>query len=271
MADQTQSGGQDMEPNMNFSRQEHTEEFPLPKTLEAGIGFGVASLVLGLMSLGLAIFIIGAAAGLLGLIFAIIHLTRRLPFRKLAIAGLVLSLIGGAAGLFMGVIFGIGMYKGYKTAMQSRDIQFEDYYGKEAPDLTLDTTDGNVIKLSDLKGKRVMLDFFATWCGPCKKEIPHLIKLRETISPDELVLIGVSSESANTVRPFKQKMKINYPLVGTGYDVNLPEPFSGVTTIPTVFFIDANGVIESSLNGYQPFYKLKEYALGTASLKSSRD
>jgi peroxiredoxin len=176
----------------------------------------------------------------------------------------VLSLIGGAAGAGFGVFYGITMYRSYKTMSELGSTQFEDYYGKKSPELVLKTIDGNEIKLSDLKGKRVMLDFWATWCGPCKKEIPHLVKLREMISADELVIIGISNEPADKIRSFGRKMKINYPLVGMDYDVKLPEPFSEVASIPAVFFIDANGVIESVLTGYHSLEKLKENALGLA-------
>jgi peroxiredoxin len=284
MTEQGQYGGEGrgVEPNLNLSGRKDGVEIqvtagvqagpaslrpaasPRGERVEAGIGLGVASLVLGLVSLGLSIFVIGAGAGLIGVILAVIHLARRLPFKALAIWGLVLSLIGGAAGAGFGVLYGIGMYRSYKTMSVLGTSEFEDYYGKAAPEMTLKTIDGNEIMLSDLKGRRVMLDFWATWCGPCKKELPHLVKLRETTSADELVIIGISDEPADKIRSFGRKMKINYPLVSINYNVKLPEPFSEVTSIPTVFFIDANGVIESALTGYHPLAKLKENALGLA-------
>ena len=259
MAFQEQSGGQGMEPNMNFSPRQ--AEIPLPSGLEAGIGFGVTSLVLGLMSIPLAIIVIGAGTGLLGLIFAIIHLARRLPFKGLAIAGLVLSLIGTAAGTGMGVVYGINIHNAYKTASEYGG-EFENYYGTEAPDVTLNTIDGDVIKLSDLKGKRVLLDFWATWCGPCKQEIPHLIELRKTTSPDELVIIGISAEPKEIIQKFAANRKMNYPLVSTRYDTEMPEPFNKIYSIPTLFVIDANGLIESTAIGYQSLEKLRQKALG---------
>jgi peroxiredoxin len=267
MIEQGQYGGEErgVEPNVNLSGRRDSGGIQATADLQAGIGLGVASLVLGLMSLGLSIFVIGAGAGLIGVILAVIHLARRLPFKVLAIWGLVLSLIGGAAGAGFGLLYGIGMYRTYnKTMSEIGSAEFEDYYGKAAPEMTLTTIDGNEIMLSDLKGRRVMLDFWATWCGPCKKEIPDIVKLRETTRDDELVIIGISDEPADKIQSFQRKMKINYPLVSINYNVKLPEPFSEVTSIPTVFFIDANGVIENALTGYQSPAKLKENALGLA-------
>ena len=256
---------QNMEPNINLSGRRDGGGVQVPAGVQAGIGLGVASLVLGLMSLGLSILVIGAGAGLIGVIVAIIHLAKRLPFKGLAIWGLVLSLTGTAAGAGFGVLYVIEIYRSYNTTSESGGTGFEDYYGKAAPEMTLKTIDGNEIMLSDLKGKRVMLDFWATWCGPCKREIPHLVKLRETTSADELVIIGISNEPADKIRSFGQRKKINYPLVSMNYDAKLlPEPFCEITSIPTVFVIDANGLIENVLNGYHPLEELKENALGLA-------
>jgi thiol-disulfide isomerase/thioredoxin len=173
---------------------------------ETGLSLGTAVLVLGIISVLYAIFVIGALAGIAGVIIAIVHLIKRLPYKKLAVWGLVLSLIGTAAGVGLGIW---SVTRNIQRMNAYNEEGFQDYYGKEAPDMTLTTIDGNDIKLSQLKGKRVFLDFWATWCPPCKKELPELIKLRNEISPDNLVIIGISNESKKVIGDFGKKIKIN--------------------------------------------------------------
>lgn len=134
--------------------------------------------------------------------------------------------------------------------------------GSPAPEFALRDLNGKELKLSDLKGKVVILDFWATWCPPCKKQIPHLIQLRKTTKTEELAIIGISDEPVQKIRAFAEKTNINYSLASIKDDSTLPEPFSEVTSIPTLFLIDANGIIEIALSGYHRFDTLKRYALG---------
>ncbi len=247
-----------IKPNENLNRINTCSPAELPARLQAGIGLAIASMAMGIMSLGLAIFAIGAIAGLVGAILAIIHLSKQLPLKGIAIWGLVLSIIGTAAGLGFGTL----MYRSYQLMADLGDEQFQQYYGTEVPELVLTTIDGNEIKLSELRGRRVLLDFWATWCPPCKKQIPHLIQLRKTTKTEELAIIGISDEPVQKIRAFAEKTNINYSLASIKDDSTLPEPFSEVTSIPTLFLIDANGIIEIALSGYHRFDTLKRYALG---------
>ncbi|MHC4951646.1 MAG: TlpA family protein disulfide reductase, partial [Planctomycetota bacterium] len=123
------------------------------------------------------------------------------------------------------------------------------WIGKPAPDFKMVDLKGNIHRVSRLKGKKIMLDFWATWCPPCKKSIPDLIKLRADSNDSELVIIGLSNEPAETLNSFAENAKINYPIVA--YD-NVPAPYNQVTGIPTLFLIDSKGVIQDVLVGYHP-------------------
>lgn len=237
------------------------EPVKLPPGLEAGIGLAVACFVLGLVSLLMSLFVVGIGAGLIGFILAVVHLGKRLPLKAMAATGLVLSILGVIAGTGFGVLYGISIYKTREMMQEMQSQQFEDYIGNTAPDINLTDLEGNKIVLSELQGKRVVLDFWATWCPPCRKEIPHFIELRSTSGPDELVIIGISSESVEVIKAFAEKQKINYPLVSMSDD-KLPEPYSEIVSIPTTFFIDENGIIENVLTGYHSLEELKENALG---------
>ncbi|MCE1188069.1 MAG: TlpA family protein disulfide reductase [Ignavibacteria bacterium] len=113
---------------------------------------------------------------------------------------------------------------------------------KVAPDFSLTSTDGKMVKLSDYRGKVVILDFWATWCGPCRKGIPDLIELQNKYKND-LVVIGISvdRESKGAVPGFIAKNKINYPIVY--FTDEVINAYGGITGIPTSFIIDRNGKI----------------------------
>ena len=117
--------------------------------------------------------------------------------------------------------------------------------GTKAPDFSLKTTTGKTIKLSDYKNKVVIVDFWATWCPPCRKGIPDLISLQKEFGKD-LVVIGISvdQDSKMEVPMFMQKHGINYPVVYATESV--VSKYGGISGIPTSFIIDQNGVIVDS-------------------------
>jgi len=118
-----------------------------------------------------------------------------------------------------------------------------------APDFTLTDIDGNKVSLSDYKGKVILLDFWATWCGPCRMEIPSFIELQKTYG-DDVVVLGVSLDQngPKAVVPFAEKMGINYPIVyGNG---QVTQAYGGVRGIPTTFVIDRDFNIQRKYVGY---------------------
>lgn len=114
--------------------------------------------------------------------------------------------------------------------------------------------DGREWSSESLKGKVVFVDFWATWCGPCRATIPELVRLARAF-PDDVVVIGVSKEPVATVASFLDGQDIPYPCVA-GPLPAMPNQFRSVRSIPTIFVIDRQGRIASTLVGRHTFSQL---------------
>jgi len=114
---------------------------------------------------------------------------------------------------------------------------------KLAPDFALKDADGRTVRLSDYRGKVVLLDFWATWCGPCRMEIPWFIEMQRENRDRGFEVLGVSMDDHGweDVKPFLQEMKVNYRIV-IGND-QTAEIYGGVESLPTTFLIDREGRI----------------------------
>ena len=122
----------------------------------------------------------------------------------------------------------------------------------DAPDFTLPDLEGNSLTLSDFKGKVIILDFWATWCPPCRVEIPDFVQLYDKYEDEGLLIIGVSLDrgDSRSVKQFSESYKINYPIVLGNF--NVTEDYGGIRGIPTTFIIDRKGDIKEKYVGYQP-------------------
>ncbi len=118
-----------------------------------------------------------------------------------------------------------------------------DVRGTLAPDFELTTLDGRRVKLSDYRGKAVLLNFWATWCSPCKVEMPWFVELQKKYGSDGLVILGVAMDDSETpkIAQFASEMGVNYPvLLGTD---KVSEEYGNVEFLPTSFYINREGTI----------------------------
>lgn len=130
-----------------------------------------------------------------------------------------------------------------------------------APNFALEAVNGGTLRLEDLRGKVVLLNFFATWCLPCRQEIPDFVRLYENFKHKgfEIVGIGLDMEGAAVLRPFLRHFRVSYPvLLGTREVV---VDYGGIRGIPTTFLIDKNGIIAERFVGLRPPRVLEQSVL----------
>jgi len=129
------------------------------------------------------------------------------------------------------------------TAVECSDIPIGITTGERAPDFEATTLSGDTLQLSDLRGRTVVVNVFASWCGPCQLEAPHLAQVYADLIGDEVEFIGLNlEERPEDVAAFKAEFAWEFPLV-LNQDGRLTEiyrPFG----LPTTWFIDSEGVIK---------------------------
>jgi len=120
----------------------------------------------------------------------------------------------------------------------------------KAPNFKASAADGSTVELQKLKGKVVVVNYWATWCGPCRQEIPGFIDVYKEYKSKGLEIVGVSLDQSGweVVKPYIAKVKINYPVVLP--DDVLKSDYGEIDAIPTTFFVDKNGNIVDTHVGY---------------------
>ena len=136
--------------------------------------------------------------------------------------------------------------------LRSLDINID----KMAPDFSITTLSGESFKLSEQMGKFVMLDFWGSWCGPCRVEIPNFIKLYNSFSRDELVILGLANDDSTKLCQYIESENIPYPNALAGDELI---KIYGISAYPTTLFIDPDGnICAKNLRGENIVDKVKE-------------
>jgi len=157
-----------------------------------------------------------------------------------------------AALFFVAAIVAALLFVGFHAARRTNNGSDPlDPTGKAAPDFTLQTLDGKNVTLSSLRGKGVLLNFWATWCGPCKIEMPWFVELQKEYGPQGLQIVGVAMDdsSPQDIQTFVKEMGVNYPVLLGKESVG--QAYGGVDVLPTTFFIGRDGKIVAREFGLQ--------------------
>ena len=121
--------------------------------------------------------------------------------------------------------------------------------GEPAPNFQLRDMNGRVVALSDLRGKVVLLNFWATWCGPCRIEMPAMERLYRTYDRKDFEILAVSTDAQGVAvtRPFQQENKLTFPIL---HDADFRVGLSyGARTLPMTFMVDREGIVRQHIFG----------------------
>jgi peroxiredoxin len=146
------------------------------------------------------------------------------------------------------IVFGLHMAR--KGPIDPAETAAKGLQGKAAPDFELKALDGKTIHLSDYKGKAVLLNFWATWCQPCKIEMPWFAELQKQYGPEGLQVVGIAVDEDSTPDDLKQfagKLGVNYPIL-VGKE-SVEDQYGGVQFLPATLYINREGMIVDKVFG----------------------
>ncbi len=144
-----------------------------------------------------------------------------------------------------------------KSQLLETDRNPRLHVGDPAPNFAYTLTDGSTHTLHDLRGQKVLINFWATWCAPCEVEMPDLERAAQQLGDAGLVVLAVNhSEQVDVIESFAQKLGITFPLIANP-DRDIIHGF-GVINLPTSYFIDTNGLVSYKHIGLMNFHFIKQ-------------
>jgi peroxiredoxin len=151
--------------------------------------------------------------------------------------------------IVVAVVISLMLVFGIQKTRHARSAGAGKLQGQAAPDFSLASLDGKTLKLSDFRGKAVLLNFWATWCEPCKIEMPWFVDLQKKYGPEGLQVLGVAMDDASPkeIADFTQKMGVNYPVV-VGKEA-VGDQYGGIPYLPSTFYIDRDGKVVDRVYG----------------------
>jgi thiol-disulfide isomerase/thioredoxin len=152
--------------------------------------------------------------------------------------------------IVVALVVALGIYVGYHKARRSGgSLTSHLTQSSPAPDFTLQSLDGKTTHLSDFRGKAVLLNFWATWCGPCKIEMPWFVDLQKEYGAQGLQIVGVAMDDASKedIAKFAKDMGVNYPILIGKESVG--DEYGGVPALPESFLIARDGKIVDKIIG----------------------
>jgi peroxiredoxin len=157
----------------------------------------------------------------------------------------------------------------YLTHRTQEDPTRAQWRGKAAPEFTLESLEGKTVRLADFRGKTVLLNFWATWCQPCKIEMPWFEELQKQYGPEGLQVVGIAMDDASKedIARFAKDLGVNYPILLGKESVG--NAYGGVQFLPSTFFIDREGKIVDRVFGLKSRSEIEDevkHALGQGSL-----
>ena len=145
--------------------------------------------------------------------------------------------------IVIAMVISVMLVLGIRRVHHSTVVPAGKLQGQLAPDFTLTTPEGKTMKLSDFHGKAVLLNFWATWCEPCKVEMPWFVDLQKKYGAQGFQVLGVAMDDAspNAIASFAQKMGVNYPILVGKEEVGAQ--YGGIDYLPSTFYINRDGEV----------------------------